>query len=58
MIDQLVTHCRQRLGALCRIRDYLSQSGIATAFRSFVQPVCEYGNVILLWGPLLHICES
>ena len=38
MIDQLVTRCRQRLGALYRIRDYLGQSGIATAFRSFVRP--------------------
>ena len=36
MIDQLVTRCRQRLDALHRIRDYLGQSGIATAFRSFV----------------------
>ena len=42
MIDQLVTRCRQGLSALYRIRDYLGQSGIVTAFRSFVRPVCEY----------------
>ena len=53
MIDQLATHCRKHLGALYRIRDYLGRSGITTAFRLFVRPVCEYGGV-LLWGPLLR----
>ena len=36
IIDQLATRCRQRLGALYHIRDYLGQSGIITDFRSFV----------------------
>ena len=48
MIDQLVIRCCQRLGALYRIRDYLGQNGIVTAFRSFVRPVCEYGNIIFM----------
>ena len=52
MIDQLATHCCRRLGALYHIRDYLGQSGIITAFRLFIQPICEYEGVIL--GGLCH----
>ena len=55
MIDQLVIRCRQRLGALYRIRDYLGQNGIVTAFRSFVRPVCEYGNVIFMGASATHL---
>ena len=57
MIDQLTTHCCQRLSALYYIRDYLGQSGIITAFRLFIQPICECGHVIL-WGPLSHTYGS
>ena len=55
MIDQLVIRCRQRLGALYRIRDYLGQNGIVTAFRLFVRPVCEYGNVIFMGASVTHL---
>ena len=55
MIDQLVTRCRQRLGALYHVRDYLGQSGIVTAFRSFVRPVCEYGSVIFMGASVTHL---
>ena len=55
MIDQLITRCRQRLGALYRIRDYLGQSGIATVFRSFIRPVCEYRNVIFMGASVTHL---
>ena len=43
------------MGALYRIRDYLGQSGIVTAFRSFVQPVCEYGNAIFMGASVTHL---
>ena len=48
MIDQLTVRCRQRLGALFRVREYLGQSGLAVAYKSFVRPVCEYA-VLFLW---------
>ena len=59
MIDQLTTHCCQRLSALYYIRDYLGQSGIITAFRLCIRPIaiCEYGGVIL-WGLLSHTYGS
>ena len=53
MIDQLTVCCRQRLGALFRVREYLGQGGLAVAYKSFVRPVCEYGCVIL-W--VLQLC--
>ena len=55
MIDQLATCCHQRLGALYCIRDYLGQSGIITAFRSFVRQVCEYGGVIFMGASITHL---
>ena len=55
MIDHLATRCRQCLGALYCIRDYLGQSGIITAFRSFVRPVCEYGGVVFMGASTTHL---
>ena len=55
MIDQLTTHCRQRLGALFRVKEYLGQSGLVTAYKSFVRPVCEYGNVIFMGASAVHL---
>ena len=57
MIDQLATHCCQRLSALYHIRDFLGQSGIVTAFRLLIRPICEYGGVSF-WGPLSHTYGS
>ena len=54
MIDQLTTRCRQRLGALFRVKEYLGQSGLVTAYKSFVRPVCEYGNVIFMGASAVH----
>ena len=55
MIDQLTIHCRQRLGALFRVKEYLGQSGLVTAYKSFVRPVCEYGNVIFIGASAVHL---
>ena len=54
MIDQLITHCRQRLGALYHIREYLDQSGFTVAYKFFVRPVCEYGGVIFMGASAVH----
>jgi len=42
MINQLAARSRQRLGAIFRARNYLGQSGLTVAFKSFVRPICEY----------------
>ena len=55
MIDQLTVRCRQRLGALFRVREYLGQSGLAIAYKSFVRPVCEYGCVIFMGASAMHL---
>ena len=47
MIDQLTTHCHQRLRALFCIREYLGKSSLVIAYKSFVRPMYKYGNVIL-----------
>ena len=55
MIDQLTIRCRQRLGALFRVREYLGQSGLIVAYKSFVRPVCEYGSVIFMGASAVHL---
>ena len=52
MIDQLTTHCHQRLRALFCIREDLGKSSLVIAYKFFVRPKCKYGNVIL-WVLLL-----
>ena len=44
MIDPAV-RSRQRLGVIYHVKDYLGQSGL---FKSFISPVCEYGNLIFI----------
>ena len=46
MIDQLAIRSHQRLGAVHRAKEYLGQSGLTIAFKSFVRPICEYDNII------------
>ena len=55
MIDQLATRSRQRLGAVYRVREYLGQSGLTIAFKSFVRPICEYGNIIFMGASATHL---
>ena len=55
MIDQLTIRCCQRLGALFRVREYLGQSGLVVAYKSFVRPVCEYGSVIFMGASAVHL---
>jgi len=47
-IDQLAAHSHQRLGAILCTRDHLGQSGQVTTYKSFVCPICEYGNVVFM----------
>ena len=44
--------CRHRLGAVFHAREYL---GLTTAFKSFVRPVCEYGNVVCMGASATHL---
>ena len=55
MIDQLATRSRQRLGAVYRVRDYLGQRGLVTAFKFFVRPICEYSNVVFMGASATHL---
>ena len=55
MIDHLTVRYRQRLGALFHVREYLGQSGLAVAYKSFVRPVCEYGCVIFMSASAVHL---
>ena len=55
MIDRLTTRCRQRLRALFRVKENLGQSGLVTAYKSFVRPVCKYGNVIFMGASAVHL---
>ena len=55
MIDQLTIRCRQRLEALFRVREYLGQSVLVVAYKSFVRPVCEYGSVIFMGASAVHL---
>ena len=55
MIDQLATRSHQRLGAVYRVREYLGQSGLTIAFKSFVRPICEYGNIIFMGASATHL---
>ena len=55
MIDELATWSHQRLGAVYHVREYLGQSGLTIAFKSFVRPICEYGNIIFMGASATHL---
>ena len=55
MIDQLAAHCHQRSGAVFCARDYLSQSGLAIAFKSFIHSICEYSNIVFMIASVTHL---
>ena len=48
MVDTMVLHCRQCLGCLCRILDYLHSNTLQLAYRAFIKPIMEYGNVAIM----------
>ena len=54
MISQLSTRCRQCMGALYRVREYLGTNGLAVAFRSFVRPVCD---VAFMGASVTHLSK-
>jgi len=57
MIEHMSTRCWQRLGALYRIKDYLGPKDLAIAFKAFVRPVCEYGNVVIMGASPSHLSK-
>ena len=55
IIDQLAARSCQRLGANFLARDYLGQSGLTIAFKSFVWPICEYSNIVSMGASAIHL---
>ena len=48
MVDSMSTHCRQRMGALYHVRDFLGPRGLGLGLdKSFVRAVCEYSSVAI-----------
>ena len=48
MIDSSVRCCRQRLGCLRQVSEYLGSEGLILAYQAFVRPVAEYGSVLMM----------
>ena len=48
MIDVLVWRCRQRLGCLQRISEFLGTEGLSLGYQALVFPVAEYGDVLVM----------
>ena len=48
MVGVIVSRSRQRLGCLCRILDYLDSNTLQTAYKAFIRPMMEYGNVAVM----------
>ena len=55
MINQLAARSHQRLGAVFHARNYLGQSGLTVALKSFIRPVCEYSNVVFMGASATHL---
>ena len=48
MIDVMVSRSRQRLGCLRKILDYLNSNTLQLAYKAFIRPMMEYGNVAIM----------
>ena len=48
MIDSTIQRCRQRLGCLRRVSQYLGSEGLILAYQALVHQVAEYGNVLMM----------
>ena len=57
MVDNMSTHCQQRIGALYRVKDFLGPRDFSVAYRSFVRPVCEYGSVAIMGASATHLSK-
>ena len=44
----MVSCSRQRLGCLLRILDYLDSNTLQLAYKAFIRPIMEYGNVAIM----------
>ena len=44
-VDRVVKEARQRLGAIRRVKKYLNNNGVYTAYKAFVRPNIEYGSL-------------
>ena len=48
MIDSSIQQCRQRLGCLRQISEYLGTEGLTLAYHIFVCPVAEYSSILMM----------
>ena len=57
MIDSSVRRCRQRMGCLCQISEYLGTEGLSLAYRAFVCPVAEYSSILMVGASDTHLSK-
>ena len=57
MIDTMVSRSRQHLGCLQRILDYLDFNILQLAYKAFIRPVMEYGNVAIMSASTTQLCR-
>ena len=55
MIDKMVSHSRQCLGCLRRILDYLDANTLQLAYKAFIRPIMEYGNVTIMGASVTQL---
>ena len=55
MIDMMVSHSRQRLGCLRRISDYIDSNTLQLAYKAFIRPLMEYGNVAIMGASAMQL---
>ena len=48
MIDKMVSRCRKRLGCLRRILDYFDSNTLQLAYKAFIRPLMEYGDMTIM----------
>ena len=52
MIDPSVRRCRQRLGCLRQVSQYLDSKGLILAYQAFVRP---HGNVLMMGASVTQL---
>ena len=56
-VDRTVKEARQRLGAIRRVRGYLNDNGVCTAYKAFVRPKLEYGSLTYWSTAKTHLAK-
>ena len=53
----MVSCSRQCLGCLCRILDYLDSNTLQLAYKAFIRPMMEYGNVAIMGASAIQLSK-